>query len=115
MCMYVVTHYFTELIFTALFNHVDQLVRKHSPVVEPIPMSEFPDHVKLMHLRGKDSFAAEFKVYTCTSVKIAGMEFHLMLQLVTLHSTTALGFSRNVFRVFQYAPLSPLLWERRML
>ena len=49
-------------------------------------MAEFPDHVKQMHImRGKDSFATEFKVcpLVSTSVRVAGMEFDQVLQLYT--------------------------------
>ena len=43
---------------------VDRFVPKPSLVTEPIPMSEFPDYVKQMHRKGKDSFVADFNVRT---------------------------------------------------
>ena len=43
---------------------VDRFVPKPSLVAEAIPMSEFPDYVKQMHQKGKDSFAADFNVRT---------------------------------------------------
>lgn len=57
------------------------VVPKHSLVTAPIPVGEFPDHVKQMHLKEKDSFAAEFKVcvlkkYVPIIVRLASIDLY---------------------------------------
>ena len=114
---------FIDRLYTALPKHAAMVVPKHSLVTAPIPVGEFPDHVKQMHLKGKDSFAAEFKVCACTKKYVPIIVMMASTELYTIccsyspsvYYSTAVAFCHTSCRVLQDKPLSPLLWERGML
>lgn len=57
-------------------------------------MSEFPDYVKQMHLKGKDSFATDFNVRTLVQTASRGLTLHA--QYILLQKDSLLQYLQSI-------------------